>query len=47
MISNLLSRAAELAILADKEKIDEGILRNTKYHSPTERRKMMEQKLNF
>ena len=46
-ISVLLSRAAELAILTGREKIDEGILRNTKYQSPTERRQMMEQKLGF
>ena len=46
-ISILLSRAAELAIVTGREKVDEEILRNTKYHSPTERRKMMEQKLEF
>lgn len=46
-ISTLLSCAAELAVLTGREKIDEEILRNTKYHSPTERRQMMEQKLGF
>ncbi len=46
-ISTLLSRAAELAILTGREKIDESILENTKYHSPTERRQKMEQKLGF
>lgn len=46
-ISTLLSRSAELAIISGHEKIDISVLKNTKYHSPTERRKMMEQKLGF
>lgn len=44
-ISTLLSRAAELAVITGRERIDDEILRNTKYYSPTERRQIMEQKL--
>lgn len=44
-ISTLLSRAAELAVITGRERIDDEILRSTKYYSPTERKQIMEQKL--